>query len=102
MRISLAQILEVDGIFGAKFDILTPRWLPTQILREKFNGHLFSKTGLEKLLSEASLGKGYLREMGIRPLREVQPDVPASILGTIMSSYYGGRAEVHLSNRVQQ
>ncbi len=29
MRIFLVYILTFDGFFGAKFDILTPRWLPT-------------------------------------------------------------------------
>jgi hypothetical protein len=30
MRILLADILTFDGFFGAKFDILKPRWLLTQ------------------------------------------------------------------------
>jgi hypothetical protein len=29
VRIFLVDILTFDGFFGAKFDILTPRWLPT-------------------------------------------------------------------------
>jgi Cft2 family RNA processing exonuclease len=29
VRIFLVYILTFDGFFGAKFDILTPRWLPT-------------------------------------------------------------------------
>ena len=29
MRILLADILTFDGFFGAKFDILKPRWLLT-------------------------------------------------------------------------
>ena len=29
MRILLADILTFDGLFGAKFDILKPRWLLT-------------------------------------------------------------------------
>ena len=30
MRILLADILTFDGFFGAKFDILKPRWLLTE------------------------------------------------------------------------
>jgi hypothetical protein len=29
VRIFLVDILTFDGFFGTKFDILTPRWLPT-------------------------------------------------------------------------
>jgi hypothetical protein len=32
MRILLADILTFDGLFGAKFDILKPRWLLTAYL----------------------------------------------------------------------
>jgi hypothetical protein len=51
-------------------------------------------TGAHQLYSEASLGKGHLREMGIKPLPGMQPDVPPPLYGLIMSSYYGGRSEV--------
>lgn len=50
----------------------------------------------EKLYSEASLGKAYLRQMGIKPWRETQPDFPPQMIGEIMSTYFGGRAEVHI------
>src|SRR5262249_18563971 len=42
---------------------------------------------------EASIGKAHLREMGIRPWRECQPDAPDWLLATILETYYGGRAE---------
>src|SRR5690606_27275861 len=50
----------------------------------------------EQIYSEASLGKGYLRAMGIAPWREVQPDFPNHLMGALMSSYYGGRSEVRI------
>lgn len=53
------------------------------------------KTRPEKIISEASLGKAYLDQMGIRPWSKIQPDFPRGVLGTVMASYYGGRAEVH-------
>jgi hypothetical protein len=40
--------------------------------------------------------------MGVRPWRELQPDFPNALIGAIMSSYFGGRAEVHLRREVRQ
>jgi hypothetical protein len=40
--------------------------------------------------------------MGVRPWRELQPDFPNALLGAIMSSYFGGRAEVHLRREARQ
>lgn len=59
----------------------------------------YAKLGLkarpEKIISEASLGKAYLDEMRVRPWFNVQPDFPRDVIGAVMSSYFGGRAEVH-------
>ncbi|MEA1617684.1 hypothetical protein SOQ14_02020 [Erythrobacter sp. T5W1-R] len=56
----------------------------------------------EQIFSEASLGKAYLRAMGIAPWREVQPDFPEDLMGALMSSYYGGRSEVRIRREVRQ
>ena len=56
----------------------------------------------EQIYSEASLGKGYLRAMGIAPWREVQPDFPDDLMGALMSSYYGGRSEVRIRREARQ
>jgi hypothetical protein len=40
--------------------------------------------------------------MGVRPWRELQPNFPNALIGAIMSSYFGGRAEVHLRREVRQ
>jgi hypothetical protein len=45
--------------------------------------------------SAATIGKGYLRAIGIRPLLERQEFDP-KILGHAMSAYYGGRTEVRI------
>lgn len=50
----------------------------------------------EKAFSPASLGKAYLRKIGIRPFIEKNPDFPPEILGYLMTTYYGGRAEVKI------
>jgi hypothetical protein len=54
---------------------------------------------VNKLYSPASIGKAYLRKMGIRPFMECNPDFPKEILGYAMSSYYGGRTEVRIRNK---
>jgi hypothetical protein len=46
-----------------------------------------------KVFSSASLGKHALKQLGIKPLSECQPDFPSSLLGYIMTAYYGGRTE---------
>jgi transcriptional regulator with XRE-family HTH domain len=71
-------------------------------LSERFSEHGLGLARLSQILSEASLGKAYLKEMGIRRWRELQPDFPIAVLGAIMSSYFGGRAEVHLRREVRQ
>ena len=48
---------------------------------------------INKIYSNASLGKGALRQMGIKPFLEQNKDFPSEILGYIMGAYYGGRTE---------
>ncbi len=55
-----------------------------------------------RILSEASVGKSYLKQMGIKPLLGYQPDIPRAIFGTIMGTYYGGRAEVRIRRAITQ
>ena len=71
-------------------------WECYQVLLEKLRGHALTKTRPSAILSEASIGKALLKEMGVRPFREVQPDFPNWLMGIIMSAYYGGRSEVRL------
>ena len=56
--------------------------------------------GVHALYSEASLGKAFLEAMDIKPWREIQPDFPPELLGQILSTYYGGRAEVHIRREI--
>jgi hypothetical protein len=57
-------------------------------------------TAPQGIYSEASLGKAYLKQMSIRPWRAVQSDFDPAMLGAIMSSYFGGRAEVHIRRTI--
>ena len=49
-----------------------------------------------KRFSEASIGKAYLRSMGIKPWRQTEHVFTPELIGIIMSSYYGGRTEVRI------
>lgn len=76
-------------------------WECFEALRHMYASHGL-ETPLHKILSEASLGKGYFRQMGIQPLLKCQPDTPRESFGRIMSAYYGGRAEVGIRRQVTQ
>ena len=99
---------------GGHGEQLTPRYLSYllqdvqvtwecyQSLRDRYVLHALEETPLGKVLSEASLGKAYLKQMGIRPFCEVQPDFPPHLTGVIMSTYFGGRAEVRWRREIRQ
>jgi hypothetical protein len=55
-----------------------------------------------KILSEASIGKACLQQMGVKPLLACQPDFPRELFGRIISAYYGGRAEVRIRREVRE
>src|SRR5262249_53239273 len=46
--------------------------------------------------SPASIGKAYLRAMGIEPVLERQPDLPKEYLGYAQSAFFGGRTSAHI------
>jgi hypothetical protein len=75
-------------------------WECFAVLAERYAGLGLSRTGMHELYSEASLGKAYLQAMGIKPWPEVQPKFPPELIGQIMSTYYGGRAEVHIRREI--
>ena len=91
-----------DQYLGYAVTDVQATWECYLALSERFSEHDLGLTRLSQVLSEASLGKAYLRQMGVRPWRELQPDFPNALLGAIMSSYFGGRAEVHLRREVRQ
>ena len=49
-----------------------------------------------KAYSPASIGKAYLRAMGIGPILERQPDFPAAYLGFAQTAFFGGRTSAHI------
>ena len=77
-------------------------WECYQALRDRYALHALEETPMGKILSEASLGKAYLKRMGVRPFTEVQPDFPPYLTGIILSGYFGGRAEVRWRREIRQ
>lgn len=69
-------------------------------LIDRFGKLKLARTIPEKVYSEASIGKGYIKEMGIAPWRDLQPEMPRDILAKIMGSYYGGRSEVRIRREI--
>ena len=65
-------------------------------LKARYETHRLTLTQPTRIYSEAGLGKAYLRQMGVKPWREMQPHFDPKIIGAIMSSYFGGRAEVRI------
>jgi len=63
----------------------------------------YYRHGLDRLPSKvysiASLGKAYLRKMGIAPILARQKDFPEVFLGFAESAFYGGRASAHIRKR---
>ncbi|MGC2651323.1 MAG: hypothetical protein WA304_11025, partial [Candidatus Cybelea sp.] len=49
-----------------------------------------------KAYSPASIGKAYLRAMGITPILKRMPNFPKRYLGNSESAFYGGRASAHI------
>ena len=76
-------------------------WECYDALSAKYASHGL-KTPLQHILSEASIGKAYLKQMGVVPLLGCQPDTPREGFGRIMSAYFGGRAEVRIRRQVSQ
>jgi hypothetical protein len=75
-------------------------WECFDALSRRFATFGLNETGLYELYSEASLGKAYLRTMGVKPWRDVQRDFPLRLVGATMSAYFGGRAEVHIRRQI--
>jgi len=65
-------------------------------LKEEFDRHPI-KLHPDKAVSPASIGKAYLRAMGIIPPAQ-KLDVPHEIQGIASQAYFGGRAECRIRN----
>src|SRR5262249_16882903 len=64
-------------------------------LKQEYDLHPIARLP-DRAYSPASIGKAYLRAMGIvEPMRKFK-DIPSKIHGIAMAAYYGGRAECRI------
>ena len=77
-------------------------WECYEKLAHRYASFGLSQTPVHRVYSEASIGKGLLREIGIRPWREAQPEFPAELIGVIVGAYYGGRSEVRIRREIRR
>jgi hypothetical protein len=96
-----ARPIDAEFIDYAVNDVETTRQCFEELVR-RYQQHRLGMTAPQGVYSEAGLGKAYLKQMSVRPWREVQRDFDPATLGAIMSSYFGGRAEVHIRRTVVQ
>ncbi len=54
----------------------------------------------DRAFSSASIGKAYLRAMGVTPLLERWPDFPRDALGIASCAFYGGRTSVRIRRAI--
>ena len=76
-------------------------WQIFKALRDLYRRHGRTKP-MQKLYSEASLGKAYLDDFGIEGFNKLNPNFDPVVLGCFMESYYGGRSEVRIRSDVAQ
>src|ERR1700722_19491306 len=93
------RVIDPEFIDYAVNDTETTKQCYEALVR-RYSQHRLSLAPPQRIFSEAGLVKACLEQMGIRPWREVQKDFDASTIGAIMSSYFGGRAEVHIRRTI--
>ncbi|HEV2354746.1 MAG TPA: hypothetical protein VGR89_10910, partial [Puia sp.] len=82
-----------DAYLAYARDDVQVTWECFQALKARYATHGLPR-GPDRMLSEASVGKAYLQQMGIQPLLGCKPEFPRQQFGQIFCAYYGGRAEV--------
>jgi hypothetical protein len=75
-------------------DVLATAELATKLLQE-YDLHPIALQET-KAYSPASIGKAYLRSMGVTPILQRQPDFPNEYLGYAQSAFFGGRTSAHI------
>lgn len=83
----LSRIAVTDEyIDHVRRDLLATTELSFKLL-EEFNNHPLALAAT-RAFSPASLGKGYLRAMGIKPILERQPNFPKQYLGHAQTAFF--------------
>ncbi len=75
-------------------------WECYRELRARYLRHGLADTPIYAIHSVASIGKAYLTQMNVSRWRKLQDDFSPALIGKIMSTYYGGRSEVHLRRMI--
>ncbi len=75
-------------------DVLATSELAIKLL-EEYDKHDI-KLQETKAYSPASIGKAYLRRMGIKPILQRQRKFPKAYLGYAQSAFFGGRTSAHI------
>ncbi len=75
-------------------DVLATSELAVKLL-EEYDKHDI-KLQETKAYSPASIGKAYLRRMGIKPILQRQCNFPKEYLGYAQSAFFGGRTSAHI------
>ena len=75
-------------------------WNETDKLRKRYESFSLTRTLVTRIYSAAGIGKAHFREMEIKPWTDLQPKFPRELLGAIMSSFFAGRAEVHIRRNI--
>jgi hypothetical protein len=86
--------ITMDYIDYNRRDVLATAELAVKLL-EEYGKHPITLQPT-KAYSPASVGKAYLRAMGILPILERQPDFPKRYLGHAASAFFGGRTSAHI------
>jgi hypothetical protein len=74
-------------------------WKIFVALRNLYRQHDVS-TDIDAIFSEASLGKGYLTDLGVTPFLEQNPDFEHRVCGAFMEALHGGRSEARVRHEI--
>ncbi len=77
-------------------------WECFERLRDRYDGYGLTQTSVDRIYSRRASARPACARWASGRGEELQPDLPAELLGSILSTYYGGRAEVHLRRLVSR
>jgi hypothetical protein len=77
-------------------------WQCFEVMRKRYEAYGLTETPITAIFSGASIGKACLKQMRIKPRRQVGSDFPPELVGVIMSTFFGGRSEVHIRNEIRR
>jgi hypothetical protein len=76
-------------------------WRIFQELRALYVRHGLSRP-IDRIYSEASVGKAYLGDFGIKPFMKQNPKFDPHDIGPLMETLYGGRSGVRIRHQIRE